>query len=94
MSLNHKVTRKDNYIYSLTREDLSNIGAPMGREYSTTDWIKLFSSIHKAKKYAQKDYDNIDGREKFEWTRKYGEWNSGDLLSKMYTIRKVVIDEE
>lgn len=48
--------KKIKAIYSLTAEDLTNLGGPMGTEYTETMWIKYFTSKEKAKKYAEKHF--------------------------------------
>jgi hypothetical protein len=39
-------------VFQLTCEDASNLGGPMGSEYTTTLWTELFTEREKAVKYA------------------------------------------
>jgi hypothetical protein len=50
------MSNKKDAVYSLTSEDLSNLGGPMGCEHTSTNFIKYFKDVEKAKKYAFKDY--------------------------------------
>lgn len=43
-------------IYKLISENLTNLGGPMGSEYTYNNFVKYFDSIKKAKEYAEKDY--------------------------------------
>jgi hypothetical protein len=74
------------FIYQLTVEDMSTLGA-MGSSPTTTE-VKPFSTLAKAKAYAEKDYGK-----KITW-EKYtkNSWTSGDLRYVMYYIRKITVE--
>jgi hypothetical protein len=78
-------------MYKLTSENLSNLGGPMGSEYTTTNWEKYFKTIPAAKAYAEKDYSKSEKRSKIKWTRGdvRGSLTSGDLSWVMYDIEPV-----
>lgn len=71
-----------NNIYSLHSENLSNLGRTMGTEYTTTNWIKYFTSVKLAKEYAEKDFGK---------SIKWKGYSSGDLRYVAYTIQKIKI---
>ena len=72
----------------LTSENLTNIGRPMGTEYTTTNWDKYFKTVKKAKAYAEKDY-----REKIKWEKDGSGITSGDLSYVMYDIKPVKMED-
>lgn len=76
-----------NNIYSLHSEDLSHLGGLMGTEYTTTNWIKYFTSAELAKEYAEKDFGKSISWKAF---RPAGH-RSGDLRYVAYTIQKIKI---
>ena len=89
LAQNQKIENQRNQegFYSLRRSDASHLGGPMGSEYTTTDWVKLFDSEKKAKEFAKGDA----GRQP-EWKEglligdvRYLTWDAG---SHIYTIKK------
>ncbi len=74
-------------IYMLTCEDASHLGGPMGTEYTTTMWNKLFNSVELAKKHAE-DFT----KQKGDWSREEGYW-SWDAGAYIFIIRKVKFEE-
>jgi hypothetical protein len=88
-----------NAIYMLESEDLTHLGGPMGSEYTTTNFRKYFSSVKKAKEYAEQDYKrNVNVTERHseiewkKWNSKTGYTNSGDLSFVMYTIARIEVE--
>ncbi len=81
---------KPKSIYSLTSKNLTHLGGPMGTEYITTNWIEYFSTMEKAKAYAEKVYK---GAEKIEWRIRGKHISSQDLGFVMYCIKKIEIIE-
>ncbi len=73
-------------MYSLTSENLANLG----QQGATThlNWKKYFSSLEKAKAYAEKDYGKP-----IEWVNTYDGTRSPDLLWVTYHISKVEVEE-
>jgi hypothetical protein len=45
---------KKTKLFMLIAEDASHLGGPMGSEYTTHMWSKPFSSVEKARAYAEK----------------------------------------
>ena len=43
-------------IFSLTSTNLTHLGGPMGTEYTTTNFIKYFTTVQLAKNYAEADF--------------------------------------
>lgn len=84
-------------VFSLTSENLTNIGGPMGNNSSSTNWVKYFSSGEKAKAFALKDYlaesNGKSGVSKFSWVKDGDRLRSPDLLFVMYEIKPVEIVE-
>ena len=74
-------------IYSLTSEDLTHLGGSMGTEYSTTNWIKYFTTINLAKAYALKDYRITDKNLDIKWRGNH----SGDLRWVSYDIKTIKV---
>lgn len=73
-------------VYELEIEDLSTLGA-MGSS-STVVYTKLFSTLKKAKKHAQKQRNK-----KITWKKyKKNHWTSGDLTYVAYNIRRVEVE--
>lgn len=72
--------------YCLKSENLTHLGGPMGSEYTTTNFCKYFSSVSKAKDYAEKDYKKTRGQEKIIWIKTKTGIRSPDLLWVMYYI--------
>ena len=73
-------------MYSLTSENLTHLGGPMGSEYTTTNWRKYFETLEEAKEYAEKDYN---GKEKIKWSGS-NKIHSQDLLFVMYQIEEII----
>jgi hypothetical protein len=75
-------------IYKLVSENLSGLGGPMGTESTSINFVKYFTTVDKAEKYAEKEFGKT-----ITW-KKYGrELNSGDLRFVMYHISKIEIEE-
>ena len=73
-------------VYKLTVEDMSTLGA-MGSNPTIAE-TKLFSTLAKAKKYAEENYGK-----KITWEHyTKNSWTSGDLMYVMYYIRKVAVE--
>lgn len=73
--------------FELVCTDLTNLGGPMGTESTSEIFRKAFTSVLKAKVFAEKDHNKRDRRSRIKWEkgrRKY--WYSGDLLSHSYEI--------
>lgn len=79
---------KNTPLFELTSENLSNVGGPMGTDYTTTNFRKFYPSAEAAKSAAEKDY----GRP-IKWAKKgkHG-WTSGDLNYVMYDIVPVRVE--
>lgn len=78
-------------IYLLSCEDASNMGGPMGSEYTTHLWTKPFTTIEKAKDYAEqwiKKYHN----HKLDWTEDEDDIFC-DALSHGFDIKEGDINE-
>ena len=79
-------------IYALESENLTGLGGRMGTEHTTTNWIKYFSSIDFAKKYAEKHY-KIWNKEPIKWKKDGKEIISGDLGFVMYIITEIKLEK-
>jgi len=66
--------------YQLINEDLTNLGGPMGTEYTTERWRRNYKTLPEARAAAERDYG-----EPIEWKG----YSSGDLGHVMYTIQPV-----
>lgn len=75
-------------IYQLEVIDMSNVNSLVDR-CVLTKFIKYFTSIDFAKKYAEKNY----GNKITQWHRRNGGVDSGDLGHVMYEIRKIKIEQ-
>ena len=89
---------KGTAIYELEATDMTHCGGPMGSEYTESLWHKFFSSLQKAKDYAEKDYSKQASRKrKITWIfvrdRFSREYTSRDLGFIMYDIRRVQIED-
>lgn len=73
-------------IYSLESEDLRNVGAAMGLQSTSTNWIKYFPDLKSAKAFAEKDYDEND---KLKWIKEGRGLRSEDLGYVMYHIQPI-----
>ena len=81
-------------IYMLCSENLTNLGGPMGTEYTYNNWVKHFDSIEKAKAYALKDYQKeTQSKDKLKWLGD-GEdaVRTEDLRFVMYHIKTVKVE--
>lgn len=80
-------------IFALTRENLQNVGGPMGSESTSTDYIRYFTSTEFVKDYAQIDFST--GRSlagKIKWIQdKSDKCHSEDLGFCMYYIEPITI---
>lgn len=75
-------------LYQLVSENLSNLGGPMGTEYTTTNYRKFFKTVVAAKKSAEKEYGK-----RINWTKKKdGNLRSPDLAYVMYHINAVNVE--
>lgn len=79
-------------LWELESEDLSNLGGPMGSEYTTTNWRKFFPTQLSARRFAEADYlKETDSPSPIVWSRRRGGVSSQDLLFVMYHIRPVKV---
>lgn len=76
--------------WKVTSEDLTHLGGPMGTEYTTVNWVKVFSSKDKALSYIRKDY----GKELRDPYSIKGERARWDLGYVGYTLEPLKVDEE
>ena len=80
-------------IFKLVSTDMTHLGGPMGSEYTTTNFVKYFSSVDNAKKHAEKDFGD-QRTEPIEWKKKNKSgFTSGDLRYVMYDIESVVLED-
>lgn len=77
-------------MWTLTIEDLTHLGGPMGTEY-TTSTDRHFASSESAKAAAVKHYNGSDGP--LKWRKHRKGWTSGDLGYVMYTIQPMKIEK-
>ena len=71
--------------------DLTRLGTGMGKEYITTVFTKYFSTIIKARTYAENHYNGSRGP--IKWSILGNRHSSGDLGYIMYEIAPIKIDE-
>ena len=71
-------------MYQIISENLTNLGGPMGSEYTTNNWIKHAKSLKKAKKFCEKDCG-----EKIKWIKTKKGLRSPDLGYVMYHIKEI-----
>ena len=72
-------------MYQLISENLTNLGGPMGSEYTYDNYRKSFLKLSNAKKYAEKEYGS-----EIEWIeKKNGGLRSPDLSYVMYHIEEI-----
>lgn len=72
------------FVFNLICEDASHLGGPMGTEYTTHLWTKTFSSVDKAKAYAEK----YCKKEEFRWEKgERGKWFV-DARTHIFTIER------
>lgn len=77
-------------IYVLSNINLAGLGGPMGTEHTSVRWTKYFSTLAKAKAYAERNfkYKNTNA-EKIEWSRSgNGCVVSQDLRWVQYEIQR------
>jgi hypothetical protein len=80
--------------FELRSENLTNLGGPMGSEYTYDNWDKSFSTIEKAKAYAEKDYKkecNGEPEKAIKWSGGKKNCHTQDLRFVMYHIRCVTV---
>lgn len=76
-------------MYKLVSENLSNLGGPMGTEYTFDNWEKYFTDVYDAAQYAEKDYGD-----KIDWIKESnGYIRSPDLGYVMYRIKKIKVEK-
>ena len=80
-------------MYKLTSENLTNLGGPMGTEYTYPNWEKYFNTILEAKKYAEKDFAKDPQKRKLTWTRENKQIYTKDMGYVMYEIVKVKVEK-
>lgn len=73
--------------YELVNEDLTNLGGPMGTEYTVTRWRRYFDSAKKAKAAAVKDHEAA-----IEWHKMGHGYRSNDLGHTMYYIAQLILN--
>ena len=82
-------------IFALKRENLQNLGGPMGTESTSIDWIKYFTTVEFAKEYAWKDFsDNRSLAQSIRWKIEKSskeKLHSEDLGFCMYYIEPIEI---
>lgn len=78
-------------MYRLVSENLTNMGGPMGTEHTFPNWQKYFSTIDKAKAYAEGDYRYKS--KTIEWIATEKGYRSQDLGYVMYHIDKVEMED-
>lgn len=73
-------------------EDASNLGGPMGTEFTTEMWKKTFPSVEAAKEYAEKDANKYIDK---NWSRKWTRHSTGlwgwDARAVVYTIETLKV---
>jgi len=79
-------------VFTLTSENLTNAGGPMGNNSTWDNWSKLYSTVEKAQAAAEKDYKEQGGKTKIIWSPRNNGSISQDLLFVMYTITESPID--
>jgi len=77
--------------FELRSENLTNLGGPMGSEYTYDNWSKSFSTMEKAREAAEKDYKKCRGDEAIVWTGGKKNCRTQDLRFVMYHIREVTV---
>ena len=79
-------------MYTLTSENLTHLGGPMGTEYTYPNWTKHFTTMDAAKDFAQTDYSRNGCSKKIKWSRGKFNCNSGDLRFVKYYINIVKVE--
>ncbi|MFC1453634.1 hypothetical protein ACFLQL_00455 [Verrucomicrobiota bacterium] len=86
-------------MYQLTSTNMSNAGGPMGGASTYDNWTKFFTTVQRAKKYAEKDYlkqctkDMTPQVIKWENDKDTDYICSQDLLFVMYYIETVEVEK-
>lgn len=73
-------------MYQLVSENLTNLGGPMGTEYTFDNFRSQFSTLEKAKHFAESDYGG-----KIDWIKTKKGVRSKDLGYVMYHIDKLTV---
>ena len=76
------------YCFELVSVDMSNLGGPMGNNSTSENWRKLFTTMQKAKTYAENDYYKTGRTEKIKWSKSNKITHTQDLGFVMYEIDK------
>ena len=76
-------------MFKLESENLTGLGAPMGKERTWINWTKYFKSIENAKKYAQNHFGMVITWKK----RSKNHISSGDLGYVMFHITKIETED-
>lgn len=58
----------------------------MGTERTETNYVKYFSTVAYAKKYAEEEYNRLSHGKKIKWVKEGIGATSGDLLFVKYDI--------
>jgi hypothetical protein len=74
-------------VFELVSENLSNLGGPMGTEFTFPNFKRNFDSIKKAQEAAEKDY-----KKPLKWFKTGNSLHTEDLGYVMYHINKLVIE--
>ena len=79
-----------NLVWVLTCEDASHLGGPMGTEYTTLCWTRLFAKQESAKKYAEGFIRKIWKKPAIDWkvNDNHIAW---DALSHIFTIKRMIV---
>lgn len=91
---------ENNNIFSLRRENLTELGGPMGTESTSTDFIKYFSKKIYAKQYAKKDLSKNHSKKDWQivWFNNHNENSPNDCHSEdlgfcMYNVNEIKIEK-
>jgi len=83
-------------LYQLESQDLTTLYS-MG-SIPRTNWVKYFTTVEAAKRYAEKDYKKeaeVKKPEKIEWSREgKSRWCTQDLRFVMYEISEIEVEKE
>lgn len=80
--------------FEVRSENLTNLGGPMGSEYTFDNWSMSVSSVEKAKTIVEKDYKKECGgtpEQIIKWIKKGKNYQTQDLRFVMYYIREVTV---
>ena len=76
-------------MYKLTSENLTNVGGPMGNNFSWANWSKYFKRLKNAKVYAEEDYG-----EPLKWKKfRVRTLSTKDLGYVMYFIEEIKTED-